>query len=89
MLASSPKLNKARLEQIISILLLALNAIGALVYLKRASISWAIPQEQGLHVVAGEPFVWAAAILPIIVPFFLLNLTWGGIIVFNNLAYAV
>jgi hypothetical protein len=84
MLTNSLRLSGTRLMQTISILLLTFNLFGVLVYLKRASISWAVPQEQGLQVTTGEPFIWAAAILPIIAVFFLVNLIWGGFIVINR-----
>jgi hypothetical protein len=60
--------------------LLALNLIGAIIYLRRSSLSWAIPQEKGLHSQTGEPFVWAAAAIPIFAIFFAVNAIWGGII---------
>ena len=61
-----------------SIVLLALNFIGAVVYVVRASPSWVIPQEReaGLHSVTGEPYVWASGVIPICAAFLLLNLTW-------------
>lgn len=60
-----------------SITLFTVNVVGAVVYLVMTSNSWAIPQEQGLVPVTGEPFVWAVAALPIIAGFSLLNLTWA------------
>jgi hypothetical protein len=62
--------------------LLVLNAIGAVVYLYRASPSWAIPAERelGLHSTTGEPFIWFVGILPVVAVFFVLNVTWGALI---------
>jgi hypothetical protein len=62
--------------------LIVLNAIGAIVYVFRASPSWAIPQERaaGINSITGEPFVWFAGILPVAAVFFLLNLIWGSLI---------
>lgn len=68
------------LMQRVNLVLLAFNAIGAVVYVVRASPSWAIPQEHGMVPITGEPFVWAAGILPILTIFSLLNLTWGALI---------
>jgi hypothetical protein len=47
-----------------------------------ASFAWAIPQEReaGVHSITGEPFVWFAAIFPIVAFFGVLNLVWGAII---------
>jgi hypothetical protein len=52
--------------------------IGAAVYVARASQSWRIPQERGLHLpLTGEPFIWALAIAPILAVFTLVNVSWG------------
>jgi hypothetical protein len=66
----------------VSVVLLVLNALGAFAYIARTSRSWRIPQEQeqGLDSITGEPFIWAAAALPILAVFLLLNLTWGALI---------
>jgi hypothetical protein len=64
------------------IALIVLNAIGAVVYVARASNAWAIPQERelGLHSTTGEPFVWFLEVLPIVIVFFVLNFAWGALI---------
>jgi hypothetical protein len=62
------------------VVLLVLNFIGAIVYVHRASLSWAIPQEKGLHSQTGEPFIWAAGVIPIFAIFFVVNGVWGGLI---------
>jgi hypothetical protein len=31
----------------------------------------------GIHSVTGEPFIWAAAILPVVAVFVPMNLSWG------------
>lgn len=66
----------------LSLALFIVNIIGAIVYVRAASPSWAIPQERalGVHSVTGEPFVWAVAVLPIFAGFSLLNLLWGAYI---------
>jgi hypothetical protein len=55
-------------------------------YVIRASTGWAIPQERaaGIYTLTGEPFVWAVAVLPIVVVFALLNLIWGAYICVNK-----
>jgi len=57
--------------------LLALNLIGAIIYVRRASLSWPIPQEKGLHSQTGEPFIWAAGVIPIFAIFLVVNAVWG------------
>jgi hypothetical protein len=60
--------------------MLVANAIGACVYVYRASPSWAIPQERGLVPTTGEPFVWFIGVMPVVAVFFVLNLIWGALI---------
>jgi hypothetical protein len=64
------------------LVLLGLNAIGAGTYVLLASRAWVIRHEcqAGLNSITGEPFVWFISIAPVIAVFFLLNLTWGTII---------
>jgi hypothetical protein len=54
------------------------NIAGALLYLWRASFSWAIPEERaaGITTVTGEPFIWALGVLPVWGAFALVNLAW-------------
>ncbi|RXS98092.1 hypothetical protein ESZ00_01890 [Silvibacterium dinghuense] len=54
------------------------NILGAVVYLVAASHGWVIPAERdaGIHAVTGEPFVWFAAIAPVLALFLLTNLIW-------------
>jgi hypothetical protein len=66
--------------QRVNVVLLVLNVIGAIGYVARASLSWAIPQEHGVVPITGEPLVWAVAVLPIFAVFLLLNLAWGAMI---------
>jgi hypothetical protein len=68
----------------VSLTLFIVNVIGAISYVVRASPSWAIPQERGLHSMTGEPFVWAGFVLPIVAAFALLNLLWGVFICFSR-----
>ena len=68
------------LKQRANVVLLVINAAGALLYVRRASYSWAIPQEKGLNSTTGEPFIWAIAVLPVLAVAFLMNISWGVII---------
>jgi hypothetical protein len=63
------------------VLLLA-NAIGAVIYLLRARHGWVMPEEEanGIHVITGEPMIWALYVLPVCVAFLLVNIIWGGTI---------
>ena len=59
---------------------LVFNLVGAVIYVYRASYGWVLPRERGLHSVTGEPYIWALAVFPICVVFFVLNLTWAAFI---------
>ena len=83
MYVHSEQLNRKNVAtQLWSVALLMANVVGAVIYVVRASYSWAIPQERaaGVHSVTGEPLVWASAVVPICVLFFVLNMTWGAFI---------
>jgi len=45
----------------LNLMLFAANIIGAMIYLRAVSPSWAIPEERahGVYSVTGELFVWA------------------------------
>lgn len=60
-----------------SIVLLAFNIIGTVIYVVGASHGWVLPEERGLHSATGEPFVWALYAIPTCAFFFALNLAWG------------
>ena len=70
-------------EQTGNLTLLLLNAVGAVIYVYRASPSWANPVERqaGIYTITGEPFVWFAGILPVLILFFIVNLAWGVLII--------
>ena len=68
-------------EQLGNLTLLVLNAVGATVYVFRASHGWAIPEEHGVVPITGEPFVWFAGIFPVVAIFFVLNSAWVALIV--------
>ena len=68
------------LMQRVNVVLLVLNGLGAFGYVARASLSWAIPEEQGLIPITGQPYIWVAAVVPILAVSLLLNLTWGALI---------
>jgi hypothetical protein len=60
--------------------LLALNLVGAIVYVCLASRAWAIPRERGLHSETAEPFIWFLSVAPVVAIFFVLNVIWGVLI---------
>ena len=62
------------------------NIVGVLAYLFFASWSWAIPGEEGLNSMSGEPFIWALGALPILMIFFLLDVAWGLLFIFRKRA---
>jgi hypothetical protein len=68
------------ITRLMPVTLFLLNVIGAVVYVTRASMGWVDPRT-GPASVAGEPFIWFLAILPVVVFFFALNLTWMIVIV--------
>jgi hypothetical protein len=80
MLSDPQMTTVCRLTQRLRVVLLVLNVIGAWVYLDRASLSWARPEEQGLIPITGQPYIWFAAIVPVLAVFFPLNLIWGALI---------
>lgn len=65
----------------VNTLLVTANIVGVIVYLIASSYSWALPQERALNATTGEPFVWAAGVLPIWAVFLLVNLIWGGLFI--------
>jgi hypothetical protein len=73
---------RIRLTQRTSLILLALNGMGAVLYLWWASHAWVNPTERamGIHSIAGEPYVWALGVFPIWAVFLLLNAIWGALI---------
>ena len=71
---------RIRFTQRTNLILLTLNVIGAVLYLRLASHGWRIPQEKGMIPVTGEPLVWAIGVFPIWAAFLLLNAIWGVLI---------
>lgn len=59
--------------------LLLANVLGCVIYLLGAKHAWILPEEagNGIHSTTGEPFVWAAFVLPVWIVFIIINLTWG------------
>jgi hypothetical protein len=53
------------------------NVVGIVIYLERVSLSWRIPEEHGMIPITGEPFVWFAALLPVVGVFLVVNIVWG------------
>jgi len=79
--ASKPRL---RLTPIVSATLLALNIVGAILYDWRTSLAWVTPADRELNSNGAAPFVWFAAALPIVVVFFLLNVSWGTLLIWRR-----
>jgi len=71
---------KSRRGRPTNYVLLALNLVGAIVYVCLASRGWAIPRERGLHSETAEPFIWFLSIAPIVAIFLLVNVIWGVLI---------
>jgi len=67
--------DEAFVEKRQGLVLLALNLIGAMIYVIAASHGWADPR---VHSVTGEPYVWALRVFPIWAVFLLLNLVWSA-----------
>ena len=67
----------------ISVAILLVNILGIAIYLWGAKHAWVIPEEKarGIHTITGEPLVWGAFVFPVWIVFFVINLTWGSIIV--------
>jgi hypothetical protein len=72
------------ISQSASMVLLALNVVGIVAYLFRAYPSWARSEEQGLIPTSGEPFVWFAGILPVVIIFLVLDAIWGALIILRR-----
>ena len=74
--------DRALSAQPANLALFLLNAVGAVVYVYRASPSWANPVERqaGIYTITGEPFVWFAGILPVLILFFIVNFAWAALI---------
>ena len=53
------------------------------VYLVRASQGWYVPAYDvpGQHTITGEPFVWFAAILPVVLFVSVMDLTWAALLI--------
>ncbi len=69
----------------LSLAVLALNVLGVIAYLLWASQTWVAPQEKGMNTTApGDALVWGAFALPLFAAFFILNLVWGFLIVFQR-----
>jgi hypothetical protein len=61
--------------------LLIVNIAGVFVYVSRASHGWVIPEEQGMIPIVGEPYVWFAAIAPVVALFVVVNAAWTWLII--------
>ena len=72
--------SRAHSKQTMNVTFLVANMLAACVFVFRASVAWAIPEEHCEIPVAGEPFAWFAAILPVILVLTPVNLTWAALI---------
>jgi len=68
----------------LDITFMAANAVGIVLYLVRASLSWRIPREHGEVPITGEPFVWFLAVVPVLGVFLLADVVWGGPLLRNR-----
>lgn len=76
---------RARVVERLSLAFLALNVFGVIAYLVWASQTWVVPQERGMNTATpGDALVWGAFVLPLFAAFFILNLVWGSLIVFQR-----
>ena len=65
------------MKKIADLLLLLVNIGGIFIYLKNASLSWALPNEAGLDpALGGVAMVWGLGALPILFVFVLVNGCW-------------
>lgn len=80
MFGGSSTISGFGLKQRANVILLVINVAGALLYVWRASFSWAIPGEKGLDSTTGEPFIWAIAVLPVFAIALFMNVSWGVMI---------
>jgi hypothetical protein len=79
--SSTPSLvDRFALRQGANLILLVMNVAGAVLYVWRASLGWAIPGEE----TAGEPLLWWLAILPVISVALLINVSWGVVILWRR-----
>src|SRR5258708_12309772 len=79
---SSPVMRKVVLTQRKNVILLLVNIVGVVVFLWLGSWTWMPPEERrlGIHSVTGEPLIWAFSALPVLAIFFLVNVSWGAVI---------
>jgi hypothetical protein len=63
------------------VILLVINGIGVFVYLWLGSWTWTPADERGLGLdSAGALLIWGLSALPVLATFFVLNFTWGIVI---------
>ncbi len=76
-------MQRMRFSNAESIILFALNVLGAIGYEVAGSRrGWKIPEEvaAGMDVTTGEPFIWFMSVLPILAAYFLINVAWSACI---------
>ena len=69
----------SRSEAFLDAFMLAANLAGVVLYLRVASMTWAIPAERaaGIASVTSEPFIWALGVLPIWGVFLVADVAWA------------
>lgn len=76
---------RSHVAERLSVAVLVLNLLGVIAYLLWASQTWVIPQERGMGTTtSGDALVWGAFVLPLFGAFFIVNLVWGSLIVFQR-----
>lgn len=56
------------------------NLIGAIGYLRAASLSWLSPDERALGMGSGEPLIWLLFAVPVGMVFIFVNAVWGWLL---------
>jgi hypothetical protein len=80
MFSGSTIIERFGLKKWQNIILLIVNLVGASLYVRLTSYSWALPQEKGLNSTTSEPFLWAMAVVPTLTVALLIDVPWGVVI---------
>ena len=66
-------------------ILLVANVVGVFVFLWLGSWTWTSPQERAMHIFTpGDALVWAFSALPVLAIFFVLNVSWGVVVLLGR-----
>jgi hypothetical protein len=65
-----------------NVMLVVANVVGIVVFLWLGSWTWWPAEERrlGIYSITAEPFIWAISALPVLAICFLLNVSWGIVI---------